>query len=727
MSKRIVLILLWIIVAVSLNAQGIDEYRKISSWLCQKIKTHQDTHRRAGEEERLTTVFVQLKEDVSDEQLAIYQCRRYAQLDDIAIVMLPISQVEHLAHLSTVLRIEANEQAHVTLDTIPRVVNTLPIYQSTAQHPAFTGNGVVVGIMDIGFDLTHPTFYNGNEYRIRAFWDQLAPSDDYTRFPVGREFVTTSDILAQGCAIDGKVQNHGTHTLGIAAGSGHDTPYRGVAFESELCVVSNAVTNDTIFIEKSEYDKYTTATDALGFKYLFDYAELQNKPCVVSFSEGYSPLINREDSLYAAFLEKLTGSGRILVSSAGNERWKLTYAEKPKDMEMTGAFISCSKKYANYLVKADGAVTICLYIYDKTTHELLHVKELTMTGEEPDGVLKDNITVNEKECEIWLSCHKSSAEPHYLIYQLELNATLDLSSWADVAIVPKGEGIYAELFGTSSYALCNLDVDHRWNAASEGHNILAPGCFAAPICVGATIHRMGYNNVKGEYKKSDDTQGLLTYYSSTGPAINGLDKPDVTAPGTNIMSSYSSFYYETYPLVTDEYVMYSDVNGRKYPWGANGGTSMSTPIVAGIIALWLQANPHLTREDIIGIFSRTCRHPEESLTYPNNRYGYGEIDGYRGLLDILGLTDVESISQYHPRSVQITVSGGQLRLLFTETPRLPVTVSVFSTSGVLLWKQQIQPTQTDTMVPLPTLSSGIYAIQLTSAEQSVTGSQLIRK
>ncbi len=727
MRKRAALILLSMMVAVSLNAQGIDEYRKISSWLCQKVLAQKNTQRRVGDEEKFTVVFVQLKEDMTDEQLAVYQCRRYAQLDDIAIVMLPISQVEHFSHHPTVLRIEANEQSHVTLDTIPRVVNTLPVYQATAQHPAFTGDGVVVGIMDIGFDLTHPTFYNNNEYRIHAFWDQLAPSDDYTYFPVGREFVSTSDILAQGCAIDGKVQCHGTHTLGIAAGSGHDTPYRGVAFESELCVVSNAVTNDTIFMKKSDYDKYTSATDALGFKYLFDYAEQQNKPCVVSFSEGYTPMIDREDSLYAAFLGKLTGPGRILVSSAGNERQRLTYAEKPRNMEMAGAFIKCSKKKATYQVKADGTVTICLYIYDKTTHELLQVKELTMTGMEPSGILEDNIIVNEKECKVRLSYHTSSAEPNYLIYLLELDATQQLSSWADIAIVPKGDGIYAELFGTSSNALCNLDVDLRWNAASEGHNILAPGCFSAPICVGATIHRMGYTNVNGEYKKSDDKQGLLTYYSSTGPAINGLNKPDVTAPGTNVMSSYSSFYYETYPNVTDEYVMYSDVNGRKYPWGSNVGTSMSTPVVAGIIALWLQANPHLTREDIIGIFSRTCRHPEDGLTYPNNRYGYGEIDGYRGLLDILGLTGVESISQYHPKSVEITLSGGQLHLQFTEIPRLPVTVSVYSTSGVLLWKQQIQPSQTDTMMPLPMLSSGIYAIQLTSAERGVTGSQLVRK
>ena len=111
MRKRAALILLSMMVAVSLNAQGIDEYRKISSWLCQKVLAQKNTQRRVGDEEKLTVVFVQLKEDMTDEQLAVYQCRRYAQLDDIAIVMLPISQVEHFSHHPTVLRIEANEQS----------------------------------------------------------------------------------------------------------------------------------------------------------------------------------------------------------------------------------------------------------------------------------------------------------------------------------------------------------------------------------------------------------------------------------------------------------------------------------------------------------------------------------------------------------------------------------------------------------------------------------------
>ena len=715
------------VLVMPLLAQRMDDRHKVSPWLRQKVDTHlQNRHRTGDAEERMTVVFVQFREEMTDGQLADYQCRRYAQLDDIAIVMLPLSEVDNLAHHPTVLRVEANGQAHVTLDTIPRVVNTLPIYVPTAQHPAFTGEGVVVGVMDIGYDLTHPTFFNNDQYRISAYWDQLAPGNDPARFPVGREFVTAADILAQGCATDGRAQSHGTHTLGIAAGSGHDTPYRGVAYESDLCIVSNAVTNDTVFMEPSDYDKYTTATDALGFKYLFDYAEQQQKPCVVSFSEGYSANVDRTDSLYAAFLEKLTGPGRILVSSAGNERVSLTYAEKPQGTDMAGAFIQCGRKEASYRVKSDGAMTVCLYIYDKATHALLEVRELTMTGE-GDAVVEETIPIGDQQCKARFHDYPSSANPKELIGLLDLSADVAINQLADIAIVLKGEERHAELFGSSSCALGNLDIDPRWQAAQEGHNILAPGCFDTPVCVGATVHRLGFTNAEGKYKKTEDAKGMLSYYSSTGPAINGLDKPDVTAPGTNVISSYSSYYYEEHPTVTSNYVVYSEVSGRKYPWGANTGTSMSTPVVAGIIALWLQANPHLTREDVMGILSRTCRHPEEDMTYPNNRYGYGEIDGYRGLLDILGLTGIPAISQHQPRQVQVTVKGGELCLQFAEVPQRPVHISIYSTTGALLWQQRQRPASTEIRMPLTMLTSGIYAIQLTSAEPGVTGSQLIRK
>ena len=726
--KRNIVIFLWLMMATTVCGQHATDLSKVSPWLRQIVKDRQQSARRAGERnDMLATVFVLLRDGVTDEQLAEYGVRRYAQLDDIAIVTVPIGRIDELAALATVVRIEANAPAHTTMDTVPKVTDLLPVYEKTAQHDAYTGKGVMVGVMDVGFDLTHPNFMNGSESRIRTLWDQLAPYDGDSRFPVGRVFDTQEALATQGCATDGKTQNHGTHTTGIAAGGGYSTPYRGVAYESELCLVANAVTADTVYIDKDDYYKYTSATDALGFKYLFDYAGQQEKPCVISFSEGYIPYVDRDDSLYAAFIGKLTGPGRIFVSSAGNENLARTYGHKPKGMEQAGAFIGSTKKTARYQVKSDGAVEVSLYVYDKATGEYQQTLALPKADAGEEGKLTKTLNVGEQQCEVTVYFYESAFKAGEHIYEVELDADTELNKLAYIALVVTGTAYQAELFASSSHPFVLQDkVDSRWNAADYGHNILAPGFFENAICVGATTHRLGYTNVSGKYNKPfDDTPGQLSCYSSTGPARSGQDKPDITAPGTNVLSSYSSYYLEANPTATYYDVAYTEYNGRTYPWGSNSGTSMSTPVVAGTIALWLQANPKLTPADIIGIISRTSRHPEADIDYPNSRYGYGEIDAYAGLLDVLKLTGIREISRQQPKAAQIGVKDGQLVLRFAEATRQPVTVTVYSVGGSRMQQMTVAAGVSEKAIPL-TLASGIYAVQLTSSERGVTGSQLVR-
>ena len=58
---------------------------------------------------------------------------------------------------------------------------------------------------------------------------------------------------------------------------------------------------------------------------------------------------------------------------------------------------------------------------------------------------------------------------------------------------------------------------------------------------------------------------------------------------------------------------------------------MASPIVGGIIACWLQAFPRLTYRDVQEVIAATSRQPDPDLSYPNNFYGYGEIDAQAGL------------------------------------------------------------------------------------------------
>lgn len=719
--------LLFLLLPLTVNAQQ----EKLSAWLRESMEAGHDIgnmRRTEDAKEMLTTVFVRTSETLTEDSLLKYGGIVYAQLGDIYIITIPLSQVGKLIELSTVLRVEANRRARVTLDTVSRINNILPVYEQTAEHRAFTGKGVVVGVEDVGFDLTHPTFYNNigrSEYRIKAFWDQLAKHDEAStgKLPVGREFVTESEILAQGCATDGKEESHGTHTAGIAAGCGYDAPYRGVAYESDICLVANAVTSDTAFIDKQDYYLYTSATDALGFKYIFDYAAQQGKPCVVSFSEGYTPYMDDDDMLYNDFLERLTGPGRIFVASAGNESRALTYIDKPVGKEQAGAFLKTENKDPLYRIKSNGPVTLTFYAYAEgytPTHQL----QIAADDERWAGVLIDTLFVGNDTVAVVINSYPSAFDQQGSISMVQLHGNKEFNQMPPLAIVIAGKEQQAAVYGSSSNALANLDTDPRWNDATTSHNIFSPGCLKPTITVGSTTHRETFRNMEGKWIKNtyqNEEAGLWSPFSSVGPTLDERTKPDICAPGRNIISAYSSYYREAHPTETGYDVAHFDVDGRTYAWHSDSGTSMSCPVVAGIIALWLQANPNLTRDDIIGVLQRTSRHPEEGLSYPNNKYGYGEIDAYRGLLDILSATGIKEISQHEPSDARIWADNGLLHIAFADVPTTPVAVTIYTTGGAIVHQTNVNGGQQNITMPLPTLGKGIYIVQL-----GHSGSTLIR-
>jgi len=532
------------LLAVVLIGQATD-YRKLSGFVKQ-IAEGEASRPAASRSttpgvERTLTAFLKVKSAQSDSICRTYRLQRHAQLGDVAIVSIPLSTLSDLSECPEVLRIEASRPCRLTMDTTAIIVRADRLQRQplpASLNASLNGQGVILGIMDVGFDLTHPNFLNANDGtpRIGAFWDHLSKDTLDSTLPVGRDFTGYELVRAQQHSVDGLLETHGTHTLGIAAGSGHHSPYIGIAPEADICVVSNAVESDTVLIDSADIYKYTTAVDAMGFKYIFDYADRQHKPCVASFSEGYiieDP--TAEDSLYAEFLDSLVGPGRIIVAAAGNN-------------------------------------------------------------------------------------------------------------------------------------------------GSSGPGVHAPGCFPSVICVGATAHRLGFTNYLGKYNDyaKGRTIGMRSPYSCYGPAFNGLMKPDVLAPGDNIISSYSSFYLEANPEAKDinSDVEHFDFEGRTYAWNANTGTSMSCPVVAGVIALWLQVKPDLTREEIIDIFSHTCRQPDVTLTYPNQQYGYGEIDAYRGLLYLMGEDGVKTIAPQSPDDPQppfiYSLSGQRIGILdSTAQSRIP--------------------------------------------------------
>ena len=79
-----------------------------------------------------------------------------------------------------------------------------------------------------------------------------------------------------------------------------------------------------------------------------------------------------------------------------------------------------------------------------------------------------------------------------------------------------------------------------------------------------------------------------------------------------------------------------------YPYDAKSGTSMSCPTVSGIIALWLQADPTLTLDEIKEVLAATSRNDEFTAASPI-KWGYGKIDAAAGIEYIKRTTAVNNI------------------------------------------------------------------------------------
>ncbi len=153
------------------------------------------------------------------------------------------------------------------------------------------------------------------------------------------------------------------------------------------------------------------------------------------------------------------------------------------------------------------------------------------------------------------------------------------------------------------------------NEGPEAGTIGSPGIDPVVITVGAT-------DDKNTVDIKDDG---IADFSSRGPTIDRLVKPDVVAPGVNIISlaAPGSYLYKQLKnkRVGDNYLMMS-------------GTSMATPICTGIIALILQAYPQMDPDQVKEIITDTAR----PLNHPRNDEGYGYVDAFACIKSLKALT-----------------------------------------------------------------------------------------
>lgn len=593
-----------------------------------------------------------------------------------------------------------------SLDISRTVINADRVQRGVNLPQAFTGEGVVLGVSDIGFDFTHPTFQNSN---IVAFWDMLSRdtlnqySNVLDNYPLltGRDY-TADEIRPLMHSYDGIEQMHGTHVLGIAAGG--DSYYQGFAPDADIVLVNNVLSNNRMQVDALQLSKLEGNYKIDEFRYIFDYAERVGKPCVINMSAGSRQSFGDDFDIYNKQISDLCGPGRIIVASAGNSGTRGITLHKRRDQQSVGSRVYSSYAGFYLFLQKEGDVD-CNLFYSND-----------------EGVTKQPLPDSLYESIDTISDYDGMPVRYYIFMNEKLQkAGCD---WLYTTLTGTGE---AYLF-TQDAQYINSKKNDGFNDATDDYSVNFPGCYDDVICVSASDHRNEVVDFEGKLHVEDNGDIGHNYkFTSVGPRLDGYQKPDVSAPGSVIASSMNSFFAETHH--GDDY-WYTDKehfthDGRTYAWTVCSGTSSASPMVAGIIALWLQANPNLTPQDIKDIIRRTSTHPDPSLSYPNAIYGYGEIDAYAGLLDALSLSGVEAISKTQPEGVRFTVNGGTLSLHFSETGA-DAEVLVFSTNGTLIHRESLFSVASTETISLNNLPKGVYAIQINSASKSLKGSTLIR-
>lgn len=257
--------------------------------------------------EQTVNVFIRLADGADIERIGrIYGVKFNVGTGNLYTAVVPMSMLAALADDDGVEAVDAGQEVHMMMDAARRLTHVDEAHAGTSLTMPYTGKGVLVGIIDAGFDFNHPNFRDkdGN-CRIQAVWDQnnfLVTDSDYG---YGKEYRSTAEIVSAGRDMELTGDTHGTHVAGIATGS-YDGPYLGVAPEADIVLVS---TNKT---EQGIID---------GIDYLLEYAEKAGKPISINLSIGTVLGYKDGTDAFSVLIDNLMEgqTGKVISIAAGNE------------------------------------------------------------------------------------------------------------------------------------------------------------------------------------------------------------------------------------------------------------------------------------------------------------------------------------------------------------------------------------------------------------------------
>ena len=496
---------------------------------------------------------------------------------------------------------------------------------------AFHGEGVLIGVLDWGFDYTHPMFYDTamTTSRIRAVWDQYRQAGPA---PLGYDYGTEADTPETIQAMGSDTANvysystHGTHVAGIAGGGGAGVGLTGMAPAAEFLFA-------TLMVDEA------AALDA--FEWMAGVAEADGKRLVINNSWGLPQWgVPDGTGLSNQFIDDLSSEGVVFVSSNGNNGDSNFHI----DHTFTGVGDTIRSRVQFYPLSANpnawgqnltlwgepGESFSAGFMLTQGVSSVVGTSPMYHTADGP--LVLDTIHVVNDDTLIYdiamEAAHPNNGRPflQMRIHKGSSNLAVVLQATAESGRVHAWNHTHLSN-NVGNWGQNFQAAQSTWLAGDPYYGIQQPACGHSVIAVGA---------YSSEYPNSQGTEvgGSLANFSTYGPTLDERLKPNVSAPGVNVESSLSSFRDGSYSVTSQ-----AEWAGTTYDFGKLSGTSMSSPATAGVVALMLEANPTLTPGDVRTILEWTAREDNDTGSLPAEGdlvWGHGKVTASQAVMASLG-------------------------------------------------------------------------------------------
>ncbi|GAA4058137.1 S8/S53 family peptidase [Flavobacterium chungnamense] len=648
--------------------------------------------------------------------------------ENISTAFVKIENLPLLESIQCLKYADIGEKLDLEVNNARNSTNTNSVHMGTGISQAYTGTGVIVGIIDGGFDYTHPNFkdINGN-LRISRVWERTNSTGTPPTslgFTYGSEYIGTTAILNK--QKDMINESHGTHVAGTAAGTGTGnlSLLKGMAPNAEIVLVSGF--NTVIPTDNNYIDAIT---------YIKNYATSVNKPVVINMSFGDDLGPHDGTTAQESAINNMANTPKlVLVAAAGNDGGKNKHALLNYTNEINKYLvIDNTSPVVNSTPTADNVSTIDIWSQNLSTSgsfEILIWVENLFFGTVDSTPIISGVVNGTASATFDLidtdNCSGCTNDQYTVILNSEINPinnkmhltikTLndndDLFDRLIIAIKSTNNTIHA----WSRNCQFGSYTGYNFTEGDDYFTVGSPGTASGVITVGSY-------NVSNE-NPFPGTNGTLSTFSSKGPRAdsNLTIKPDVTAPGNRIVSSLSSFDTNYQPGgedVTNTYGTHS--------YGKMQGTSMAAPVVTGIVALWLQAAPQLTSNDVKILIANTSN-PDSQVTTPfdfygntyssppNIKWGYGKINALAGMQLIEQVLNVDTFDNtnnfiVYPNPTSSKVYFDNSNFNFKE-------VTIYNYLGQEVAKTSFNNNVNNQEIDMSNLATGVYVLKFSDGATS---------